>query len=242
VKVIVIGMGEVGKYVASVLAGEKHDVIIVDEDAAALAKAEEKMDVLALRGHGASMKTLREAKVDEADLVLGVTGKDEINLLAAITAKRLGAKRNVARVSNRDYLGDAERGYYHNLLGIDLVISVKILIANEIKRLIKSVGAIAVADFADNRVEMMQIAIEDELRVVEKPLRDIAMPDNCLVAAILRNETLIIPRRRSGFSLFAGRRQSRDSRDYPLAGKPYRGQTVARCELPTRRCGGIGGK
>lgn len=192
-KVVVIGIGEVGKYIAAVLSKEKHDVIIVDDDTAVLAKAEETMDVLALRGHGASMKTLRQAKVEEADLVLGVTGKDEVNLLAAITAKQLGAKRTVARVSKRDYLGETERGYYHNLLGIDLVISVQILIANEIKKLIKSVGAIAIEDFADNRVEMMQIAIEDELDIIEKPLRDIDMPDNCLVTAILRNENLIIP-------------------------------------------------
>jgi len=192
-KVIVIGMGEVGKYIASVLSQEKHDVIIVDVSAAALAQAEETMDVLALRGHGASMKTLQEAKVQEADLVLGVTGRDEINLLAAITAKQLGAKRTVARVSNRDYLGDTERGFYHNLLGIDLVISVQILVANEIRKLIKSVGALAIEDFADNRVEMMQLAIEDELGVLEKPLRDLDMPDGCLVAAILRNENLIIP-------------------------------------------------
>ncbi|MCI0697076.1 Trk system potassium transporter TrkA [candidate division KSB1 bacterium] len=192
-KVIVIGMGEVGKYIASVLSKEKHDVIILDANAAALAKAEEMMDVMALHGHGASIKTLRQAKVEEADLVLGVTGRDEINLLAAITAKQLGAKRTVARVSNRDYLGDADRGFYHNLLGIDLAISVQILVANEIKKLIKSIGAVAIEDFADNRVEMMQIAVEEELAVVKKPLRDIDLPDDCLVAAILRNENVIIP-------------------------------------------------
>jgi len=155
VKVIVIGMGEVGKHIASVLAGEKHDVTIIDESAANLAKAEEMMDVLALRGHGASMRTLREAKIEKADWVIAVSNRDEINILAALTAKQLGTKRTVARVSNRDYLDDVERGFYHQLLGIDLVLSVQILTANEIHRLIKSVGAIAVENFVDNRVEMI---------------------------------------------------------------------------------------
>jgi len=193
VKAIIIGMGEVGKYIASVLTAEKHDVTLVDTDALNLSKAEEMVDALALRGHGASMRTLRQANVKGADLVAAVTNRDEVNLLAALTAKELGARRTVARVTNREYLEDDDRGYYHNLLGIDLVVSTQILVANEIHKLIKSIGAVAVETFADNRVEMVEIPVKDDARAVGKPLKDLSLPSNTLVAALLREEQVIIP-------------------------------------------------
>lgn len=192
-KAIIIGMGEVGKYIAAVLTEEKHDVTLVDTDAWNLSKAEEMVDALALRGHGASMRTLRQANVKGADLVAAVTNRDEVNLLAALTAKELGARRTVARVTNREYLEDDERGYYHNLLGIDLVVSTQILVANEIHKLIKSIGAVAVETFADNRVEMVEIPVKGDARAVGKPLKDLSLPSNTLVAALLRDEQVIIP-------------------------------------------------
>lgn len=192
-KALIIGLGEVGKYVAAVLAQEKHDVTLVDADAASLAKAEETVDALALRGHGASMGTLREAGADKADLVVAVTDRDEINLLSALMAKQLGAGRTVARVTNRAYLDDDERGYYHNFLGIDLVVSTQILVANEIHKLIKSFGAVAVENFADNRVELVEIPVTEDARVAGKPLSDLSLPENVLVAALLRHDKVIIP-------------------------------------------------
>lgn len=192
-KVVVIGMGETGKYVASVLAQEKHDIVIIDDSAASLRRAEEGMDVMALLGHGASLQKLRRANAGSADLVVAVSGSNEINLLAAITARHLGAKRTVARVDSGDYLEEDHRGFSLKFLGIDLVINTRILIANEIYKLIKSVGAIAVEDFADNRIELLEIAIEEQQKIIEKPLRELHLPENSLVAAILRNEEMIIP-------------------------------------------------
>ena len=192
-KALIIGLGEVGKYVAAVLTEEKHDVTLVDADAASLAKAEETVDALALRGHGASMRTLREAGVAQADLVVAVTNRDEVNLLATLMAKQLGARRTVARVTNRAYLDDDDRGYYHNFLGIDLVVSTQILVANEIHKLIKSVGAVAVENFADNRVELVEIPVLEEARAAGTPLQDLSLPEDVLVAALLREGKVIIP-------------------------------------------------
>ncbi len=192
-RAVIIGMGEVGKYIAAVLTDEKHDVTIVDVDAANLAKAEEKVDALALQGHGASMRTLRQANVDGADLLIAVTNRDEINLLAALMARQLGAHRTVARVTNRAYLADDDRGYYHNLLGIDLIVSTQILVANEIHKLIKSFGAVAVENFADNQIELVEIPVTDEARAAGQPIRDLKLPDGCLLAALLRDEQVVLP-------------------------------------------------
>ncbi|MDX1547209.1 MAG: Trk system potassium transporter TrkA [Rhodothermales bacterium] len=192
-KAVIIGMGEVGKFVARVLAEEKHDVTIVDFDAGSLSRAEEAMDVLAYHGNGASMAALREARVDGADLVAAVTDRDEVNMLAALAAKHLGAKQTIARVNNREYLDGEERGYYHNLLGIDLIVSVQILVANEIYKLIQSVGAVAVENFADNRVEAVQIRVEEGVKAAGTPLQDLALPSDTLVAAVLRQGEVLIP-------------------------------------------------
>ena len=192
-KAVIIGMGEVGRYVARVLAEEKHDVTILDGDTTNLTKAEEAMDVLALHGNGASMQSLRQANVHQADLVAAVTDRDEVNMLAALAAKHLGAAQTIARVTNPDYLDGEERGFYHGLMGIDLVVSVQVLVANEIFKLIQSVGAVAVENFADNRVEVVQIPVGDEVKVTGKPLKDLALPDQTIVAAILRQGEVIIP-------------------------------------------------
>lgn len=192
-KAVIIGMGEVGKYLAAVLAGEHHDVTIVDAHADSLARAEETLDVLALRGHGASMRVLREAGAGSADLVAAVTDRDEVNLLAALMAKELGAHKVIARVVEAAYLDDEDRGYYHGLLGIDLVVSVQVLVANEIYKLVQSVGAVAVENFADNRVEMVQIPVREEARAVGALLRDLPLPSECIVAALKRGDEVLIP-------------------------------------------------
>lgn len=190
--IIVIGMGEVGKHIAGFLASEDHDVTIIDSDSRAVNSAKERMDVMALVGQGGSTKCLRQAEAEKADILIAVTDDDETNLLAAHGAKSLGAKKVIARVSSREYL-DGDSGTYDDILGIDLVICPQILSAKEITKLVKSVGAVMVETFADNRVELIQLALNEQLKVVGKQLKDLAMPDDALVAAILRDGRLIIP-------------------------------------------------
>jgi len=190
--IIVIGMGEVGKHIAGFLASEDHDVTIVDANPQALSGAEEKMDVMALEGQGGSLKTLKRAEAHKADLVIAVTDDDEANLLAAFGAKSLGAKRTIARVSSRDYL-DGESGLYHDLMGVDLVICPPILSGTEISKLVRSFGAVFVENFAQNRVELIQLALNEQLKVVGQKLKDISMPNNTLIAAINRDGKMIIP-------------------------------------------------
>ncbi len=190
--VIVIGMGEVGKHIAGFLASEDHNVTIIDSDQRAVAKAEENMDVMALVGQGGSTKCLRKAEAHNADLVIAVTDDDEANLLAAYVAKSLGAKKTIARVSSREYL-DGESGVYHNMLGADLVICPPILSAAEISKLVRSVGAVLVENFAQNRVELIQLAMNEQLKAVGMKLKDLSMPKNTLIAAISRDDRLIIP-------------------------------------------------
>lgn len=190
--IVVIGMGEVGKHISSFLSTEKHNVTIIDSSEQKLSEAESIVDALALCAQGGSARALRKANVGEADLVISVTDNDEVNMLAAHTARSLGAKKTIARVSGREYL-DGESGFYHNLLGIDLVISPQVLASLEIVKLINSMGALQVKFYANNKVEMVRLAVKEQLKILGYKLKDIKLPESTLIAAIHRDGRLIIP-------------------------------------------------
>jgi trk system potassium uptake protein len=191
--IVVVGMGEVGKHIALYLSNENHNVTIIDNSPAALAEAEETMDVLALAGPGGSLSTLKKAEVGKADLLIAVTDDEEVNLLCAYTAKQLGTKKVIARVSSQDYI-EGQTGFYHNILGIEMVISPQVLAAIEFQKQIRSIGAVLVENYAENRIELIQLPLDEQLKVVGKRLQEISMPEGTLVAAILRSGNLIIPR------------------------------------------------
>ncbi|MEO1269909.1 MAG: Trk system potassium transporter TrkA, partial [Myxococcota bacterium] len=192
-KIVIVGMGEVGKHIAKVLLDETHDVVIIDQDEGALNSAEERFDAMILQGHGGSIATLREAGIDSCDLFIAVTNNDEVNMISAIRAKQLGAKQTIARVSNEVYFDD-ERGLHRSTFGhIDLVINPKVLVAIEIHKLVRTAAAVAVEDFADNRIEMVQLPVDESSTTLNRPLRDLSLPNNTLIAAIERSGELIVP-------------------------------------------------
>lgn len=194
--IIVIGMGEVGKYITSVLVGEGNSVTIVDQDQQALSAVEEGMDVLAFTGHGASMHTLQDIHAPQADLIIASTSNDETNILACILAKKLGTRKAIARVSSRQHLPDVQ-GVHYNLFDIDLIISPEILTAIEITKHVRSLGAVLVENFADNRIELMQLVVEPESPLIDRPLIESSsrylFGNGMGVAAIMRQGALLVP-------------------------------------------------
>jgi trk system potassium uptake protein TrkA len=190
--IIVIGMGEVGKHIAQVLTGEDHNVKIVDSDPDVLNRASGQLDAMSMLGQGAAPSTLKKLGIERCDILIAVTDNDEINMLACHLGKELGARRTIARVSSSDYL-DGDNGFYYNLLGIDLVLSPQTLAAQEIVKLVRSLDAVFIENFADNRIEMMQLPVKEQVPAVGVPLRDLETPPNVLVAAILRNDEILVP-------------------------------------------------
>ncbi len=190
---IIIGAGVVGFHITRLLAAEKHNVTVIDNNQDALSQIEEAYDVQTLLGHGASTVTLVEADVDQADLLVAVTSNDEINLLASLIANQLGAKRTVASLQNPAYHDVSAHFLYHNLLGIDLVINPKTLAAAEISQRIRIPGAVAVESFAGGRVAMKQIEVTSSFNYLGQELKSYELPVKCLIASILRKEDVIIP-------------------------------------------------
>ena len=166
--VIIVGAGKVGFTLSEHLSQEDHNVTIIDTNDAALRRASETLDVMCVKGSGASPSTLEEAGVAGADVFIAVSGLDELNMICCLTAKRLGAKYTIARVRSVEYAADLEplkRG-----LGIDLVINPENATALEIAQLLRFPTAANLETFYRGAVELIGFRVRPEDFLVGQPL------------------------------------------------------------------------
>lgn len=192
---VVIGMGQVGRHVLRTLEFERHGVVAIDADPEVMRDVEENHDVATLVGYGASPKVLKEARAGEADLVVAVTDHDEVNLIAALTAKQMGAERVIARVQGDEWAKCTdESGVEYNMLGVDVVLNPRVLLAQEIAKIARSHGALEVLDFAADRIELVKMKLDKGSRMLHKQLAKLQMPENTLVAAVVRDGEVFVPR------------------------------------------------
>ncbi|HCW03675.1 MAG TPA: Trk system potassium transporter TrkA [Clostridium sp.] len=193
-KIIIVGAGKVGYTLAENLAREKsYDVTVIDKDGDALAKAEENLDVMCIKGNGVSTSILMEADILDTDLIIAVTGSDEINMLSCLTAKKLGAKKAVARVRNPEY--SQELSIIKEQIGLDFVINPEFAAAEEIARSMGFSSAINVENFAKGRVRMVDLIVKEEMELVGKNLADIdkESKSSVLIGVIVRNDKVLVP-------------------------------------------------
>ena len=190
--ILIIGMGEVGRYLATTLSAEGHRIVAVDSSEKALALARSHADIMTREGHGSALSTLRDAGAATADLVVAVTDSDEVNLLASMMSKHLGTGKAIARVGNRAYY-EHDGGVNHDVVGVDVLLNPQILAAMEIHRVLRSFGAVESVNLADNRVEVVDLPVVEQTRYLGKQLREVSMPRGALIAAIARNGDLFIP-------------------------------------------------
>ncbi|NLU23195.1 MAG: Trk system potassium transporter TrkA [Clostridiales bacterium] len=190
-KIIIVGNGKVGYAIASQLVGEMHDIVLVDEDVAALQKADSKLDVLCMEGNGASISILIAAGVRTADLVIAVTGRDETNLVCCLIAKKLGARHTVARVRNPEYRRDAPM--LKKEIGLDMLINPDLVAAQEIARILSFPAAFSVEPFARGRIDMVGFQVSESDTIVGCALGTYHRPANVLICAAERGGELVIP-------------------------------------------------
>lgn len=188
--VVVVGLGEVGRHLLQVLEFEGHDVVAIDRDPAAVNYAREHFDVATLEGYGASEEILDKAGVGSADLLVAASDHDEVNLIAALAAKQLGAKRVIARVQRNDW-AKWRAGIRYGLLGVDVVINPRVLVGQELGRVARSHGAVDVIDLAQDRVELVQMSMTS--RMANRPLSKLQLPSQTLIAAYVRDGELVVP-------------------------------------------------
>jgi len=191
-KVAIIGAGKVGKEIAVRLLAEGHDLIIVDKDESKLTKIEEDFDCLVIKGSGSAAKTLGSPLIKKCDLLIAVTNSDEVNMIACMTAKRIGIPQTIARIRDPDYSSDLIISKED--LGIDLIINPDQSAAMEINRLLTMALPVHMEPFARGRVQLADITVDAKMDLfVNKRLMDLDLPHSMLIVAISRNGEMLIP-------------------------------------------------
>lgn len=194
--IIIAGDGEVGLHLAESLVNSNHNITIVDPHEDLLKMIETHADLMTINGDSTSISVLQRANVRKADLLISVVHDEHINLMTCILAKKLGAKKVIARVNTMENLSLQNRQIYQEL-GIDALISPEDIAAQEIISLLKQSAATEVFDFSDGKLQLFMIKLEQSAPVIDKTLNDIAAEFKNLdfrAVAIHRNRSTFIPR------------------------------------------------
>jgi trk system potassium uptake protein TrkA len=172
VYIIIAGGGVVGFNIASLLSVESHDVVVIDDSAAAVESIQRQLDVRTICGNAATPRILREAEANRADLVLAVTDSDETNMVVCFIAKEMGAARTAARIRNPDYSGyfqlpakspmATRRIVRPRSLGVDIFINPEVEMAREILSILAGLYSTPAEQFGGGAVQLREFKVEDK--------------------------------------------------------------------------------
>ncbi len=191
--IIVVGMGKVGYTVAEQLSQEEHDVTIIDTDEDVINDTLQDIDVIGIIGDGATRKVLQNAGIEECDLLIALTGSDELNIYCCLLGKRLGAKSTIARVRDPEYSKDV--GLLKENLGLALAINPEREAAAEIQRILRFPTARNVDFFGHGKVDLLSFVANRNCFLTDKAIKDSfsKIKTQALVCAIMRGKDVFIP-------------------------------------------------
>ncbi|GLQ07250.1 Trk system potassium transporter TrkA [Sneathiella chinensis] len=197
-KVIVCGAGQVGSNIARQLARENNDVTIIDNNADLVRKIGEELDVQAMVGHASHPEVLEAAGAGDADMLIAVTYSDEVNMVACQVAHSLfDLPKKVARIRAQQYLSPLWADLYsRENLPIDVIISPEVEVAQAISRRLKVPGAFDTVSFANGKVQVIGVRLDESCPIVNTALRQLTelFPNlNIFVVGIYRNGKMIVP-------------------------------------------------
>jgi trk system potassium uptake protein len=187
-RVLIVGAGEVGFHLAQRLSGEKQDVVLIETDPDRADFAQQQLDIMTVVGNGASMSVLEEGGRPRRRVILAVTSRDEVNLIACLTAKKLGVDYTVARISNPEYY-DRSSVLSREQMGIDLMVNPERECAWETYQLLQSAAATDVAHFAEGRLQLIGLKVLEGAPVAGRTVRSLGRElkgKHFLTAAIVR--------------------------------------------------------
>lgn len=190
-KIVVLGAGTVGTWIADLLCQNRHSVTVVDNDAEHSRRIYDELDVRTLTGEASHASVLFQAEILGADICLAVTGDDEANIVAASMAKAMGARRAIARVY-APVFRDLSTFDYQRHFGIDRMLSLEHLSAMELARNIRNPDAFAVESFARGALEVQELVISEKTNAVGTKLRDLRLPKRVRIGSIYRDGRLWI--------------------------------------------------
>ena len=192
-KIIIVGCGKVGEELAAALSQEENDITIIDKNETRVAEICAQYDIMGLAGNGANYAVQLEAGITEADLMIAVTGSDELNLLCCLISRKAGHCHTIARVRNPEY--SSQVAYLKEELGLAMVINQEQTAATEIARILRFPSAIEIDTFAKGRVELLRFRIPDHSMLNGLSLIDMhaKLQLNVLVCTVERGREIQIP-------------------------------------------------
>ncbi|MEW6067278.1 MAG: Trk system potassium transporter TrkA [Nitrospirota bacterium] len=193
-RVIIVGAGEVGYQIAKFLSLESVNVVVIDKDRNKLKRIVEDLDVATIEGEGGDPLVLEEAEADKADMLLAVTDKDEINMIACLLAKVFNIPRKIARIRNPEYFNN-ERLLSKENLDINPAINPELEIARAIVRLLEVPLATDIEEFEDGSIKVIGFKIPENAPIIGEKLKRLGMTmdKKFLIGIIVREDKTIIP-------------------------------------------------
>ena len=195
--IIICGAGRVGYTIAKLLSEQNHSITVIDQSSEDIQKINDSLDVRAIVGKATYPSVLEKANAAEADMIIAVTKNDEINMLICqIAFSIFNVQKKIARIRSKDYLNPKfSKVYNKENLPIDVIISPEIEIAKSIQRKLEAPGALDNVNFAQNKIRLLEILVNENCPLINIPLNEITKKFPKLEANILgviRKEKFII--------------------------------------------------
>src|SRR5690554_3911443 len=196
INIVIAGAGDMGFHLAEHLSFEDKNITLIDLDKDLLDNAAANLDVMTILGDSASLQILIKANVRHADMVMAVTTSEDTNLLTAMLAKQLGAKKVIARVRNHEYLKMENKVFFQNL-GVDHLIAPSVLCSEEICNMVENSTFSDVFEFGEGKLDVVGITLDRYSSLINKKLsetRTNPILKDVRIIAIVRNQMTMIPK------------------------------------------------
>lgn len=192
-KIIIAGCGKVGYALAEQLNEEGHEIVVIDIDEKKVFNCSNSIDIMGVVGNGTSYRVQEEAGIAEADLLIAVTGKDEINLLSCLIARKAGHCQTIARVRNPEYYNEIK--FIQDELGMAMAINPEFAAAEEIARLIQFPSAEEIDSFVSGNVDLVTVKIPQGSRLHNAKVMEFPsiISKDVLICIVKRKSEVIIP-------------------------------------------------
>lgn len=199
-RIIIAGAGEVGSHLAKMLSIEANEITVIDSSSERLEALGAMADIVTVVGNPSSLSSLKEAGAENADLFIAVYPAEmqDVNIVSALLAKKLGSKKVTARINNEQYLS-YDNKYLFTEMGLDLMFYPEKIAADEILDILNSKAAVDGMDFAHGKLQLAAFRLEDNSPIIDMTLIDMARNENLdasqfRVIAVSRNNETIVPK------------------------------------------------
>ena len=191
-KIILVGGGKVGSALCRSLVADNHDVVLIEQNETVVKYLTSRFDIMGIAGNGADFAMLEAANVQDCDIFIAMTQYDEVNMVSAVLAKKMGAKETIVRVRNPEY----SNPYFKekNILGFSVIVNPELLAARAIANIIDFPNALSVERFAGGLVSLMEFKVRNFSNICQMSIADFRKKfGNVIVCAIERGHKLMIP-------------------------------------------------